>query len=99
MRNKIVLLALLLSAQHAISQVSFGNMESNDRLIVQTKVGQLRGTHQNGVDVFKGIPFASPPVGKFRWRPPQPVTPWEGIRDANNMVLIVLRPVGRVIRG
>ena len=34
-----------------------------------------------GVHVFKGIPFAAPPVGVLRWRAPQPAAPWDGVRD------------------
>jgi len=37
----------------------------------------------SGVRVFRGLPFAAPPVGENRWRPPQPVEPWEGVRDAS----------------
>ena len=50
--------------------------------VVKIKNGQLQGSVENGVQSFKGIPFAAPPVGKYRWREPQPVTNWTGVRDA-----------------
>src|SRR5437870_942834 len=37
----------------------------------------------NGVRVYKGIPFAAPPVGNLRWRLPEPVTPWKGVHKAD----------------
>ena len=45
--------------------------------------GQIRGAMlDKGGAVFKGIPFAAPPVGELRWREPAPVKPWTGVRDA-----------------
>ncbi len=44
--------------------------------------GVLAGDAADGVATFKGIPFAAPPVGPLRWRPPAPVRPWTGERDA-----------------
>jgi para-nitrobenzyl esterase len=49
---------------------------------VTITTGQLRGSMLGGSAVFKGIPFAAPPVGDLRWREPRPVKPWSGLRDA-----------------
>ena len=50
--------------------------------IANTPLGQLRGQLEVGLHVFRGVPFAEPPVGDLRWRDPQPVQPWSGVRDA-----------------
>ncbi|HEX9036993.1 MAG TPA: carboxylesterase/lipase family protein [Ktedonobacterales bacterium] len=50
--------------------------------VVKTRYGASRGAVSDGVRVFKGIPYAAPPFGPNRLRPPQPVAPWRGVRDA-----------------
>ncbi len=50
---------------------------------VLTTNGKLRGTYEDKLQVFRGIPFAAPPVGQNRWRAPQPASDWEGIRAAD----------------
>jgi para-nitrobenzyl esterase len=45
--------------------------------------GLLQGISENGLTVYRGVPFASPPVGDLRWRAPQPPAKWEGVRQAN----------------
>ena len=51
-------------------------------LQVKTQYGILEGFEENGVKKFLGVPFAQPPVGDLRWKAPQPVQPWEGVREA-----------------
>jgi para-nitrobenzyl esterase len=45
--------------------------------------GEVQGVIQDGITSFKGIPFAAPPVGDLRWKSPQSVTPWTGIKRAD----------------
>lgn len=49
---------------------------------VKIDTGRLKGVVSGKVVAFKGIPFAAPPTGANRWRPPQPVAPWQGVRPA-----------------
>jgi para-nitrobenzyl esterase len=69
MKNIILLslfLPLLLSAQ---------------KQMVQTKLGPISGIKKNGIQIFKGIPFAQAPIGQLRWKAPQPMKPWKDIKD------------------
>ncbi len=50
---------------------------------VKVEGGRLQGTVEDGLRVYRGIPYAAPPVGDLRWRPPQPAPKWEGVRAAD----------------
>lgn len=51
---------------------------------VKVEGGWIQGVVTEEMAVYKGIPFAAPPVGDLRWKAPQPVIPWEGVRDASD---------------
>lgn len=52
-------------------------------VVVQTDAGKIAGeAAPDGRHLFRGVPFAQPPIGDLRWKPPVPVRPWTGIRDA-----------------
>ena len=68
-----LLLPFLALAQPASDSVS---------LQVTTAQGVLEGTYDAGVRVFRGVPFAQPPVGNLRWKAPQPSKAWEGVQPA-----------------
>jgi para-nitrobenzyl esterase len=53
--------------------------------VVQLRAGEIEGVRVEGVCVFRGIPYAQPPVGQLRFRPPVECEPWEGVRDARDV--------------
>ncbi len=64
---------------------SFMKTQENSLDVVKTDTGLISGTtNSNGdIHIFRGIPFAAPPVGNLRWKAPQPVLPWSGVRICN----------------
>ena len=65
---------------------------SRPSLTVPVEGGRVQGIEETaGVAVFKGIPYAAPPVGELRWRDPQPVIPWGGVRKADSFGPIAMQ--------
>ena len=56
--------------------------EDIDPAVVEIQAGRLSGEHREDVNIFRGVPYAAPPIGALRWRSPQPVAPWLGVRAA-----------------
>ena len=63
--------------------------------IVDAPAGQMRGEALDGLTVYRGLPYAQPPVGERRWRPPAELPRWEGVRDATRFGPSCIQPVRR----
>jgi len=74
----VLLGALLLVVLSATSAITLAQS-----LQIPTESGAISGVRESGLSVYKGIPFAAPPVGDLRWRPPVYVAPWTGTREAD----------------
>jgi len=81
-RTALWLLAAIFVTSASSREASEGKAEPTTQPTVRTESGALRGMTEGDVSSFKGIPYAAAPIGTNRWRPPQPVPPWEGERDA-----------------
>src|SRR5437868_13290530 len=76
-KNLSFLLLVMLAISMAVAQLN------NTAPQVKTENGMLEGVDESGIKTFKGVPFAAPPVGDLRWKEPQPVQDWNGVRKAD----------------
>lgn len=74
MKKKYLALIIFLVYQTTVAQVP---------ATVKVEQGTLQGVYENGLTIYKGIPFAAPPVGQLRWRAPQSAPSWKGVKQAN----------------
>ncbi len=74
---------ILMAAMTALCCFSACTQKAEDiTLQVKTQYGLLEGFEEDGVKMFLGVPFAQAPVGELRWKAPQPLQAWEGVREA-----------------
>ncbi len=57
-------------------------MQHPSKPLAKTRQGTLAGSAEQGIHIWRGIPYAAPPVGPLRWRAPQPAARWQGVRPA-----------------
>ena len=76
--SKVSIKALLFVVVPAIFAVAMAQSPQ-----IPTESGAISGVRESGLSVYKGVPFAAPPVGDLRWRPPVHVAPWTGTRKAD----------------
>ena len=62
--------------------------------LVETPQGKVQGLMVNGFRIFRGIPYAEPPLGDKRWRPPMPSAPWSDVFDATQLARPCIQPSG-----
>jgi para-nitrobenzyl esterase len=60
--------------------------------VVKTDTGYVSGISENGIRMYRGIPYAAPPTGDLRWRPPAPVQPWNGTKEAKVFSAVCPQP-------
>src|SRR6185436_3401987 len=89
MSIRIRLLALIAALCVALTAVA-----QTDALVA-TPAGKLRGATNGTLNVFKGIPYALPPIGGLRWRPPVAMSPWTDVRDATRFGAACMQPKPR----
>ena len=72
--------------------VSHANPEKTQ--VLDTPLGKVQGVYtlDKEVEVYAGIPYAKPPVGEYRWKEPQPITAWDGIRDCSYFAAKSMQP-------
>jgi para-nitrobenzyl esterase len=80
-----VALAALVFASPALAQAP----------LVEAPSGSVQGKLDGSIRTFKGIPYALPPVGGMRWRPPAPMQPWKGVRAATDFGPACVQPQGK----
>jgi para-nitrobenzyl esterase len=83
--------AALLLAVAAVGAAPAWAVDTND-LQVKTKLGKVEGRMDGDVKAFLGIPFAAPPVGPLRWKPPMPAEKWSGVKQTTGFGYRCMQP-------
>ena len=87
--TRVPVLVSLYAVVAVLASAAFSTLASAQ--LLKTDGGLVEGVRENGIVVFKGIPFAAPPVGALRWRAPKPPVPWLGVKSADRFSPICMQ--------
>ncbi|WP_308910349.1 carboxylesterase/lipase family protein [Pseudokordiimonas caeni] len=88
-------LARLIAARVAACVLAIGmsaTVAASDAPVVKAPAGIMRGVQEGGAHVFRAVPYALPPTGDLRWRPPTPMPAWSGVRDVQTAGVACMQP-------
>jgi carboxylesterase type B len=77
-----MILKIAVATAALLFTTAFSGAQHGSPAVVRTDAGLISGTQDAGVQSFRGVPYAKPPVGDLRWQPPQPAQSWHGVRAA-----------------
>jgi para-nitrobenzyl esterase len=83
-RRLVLLIGVLVTGLTSCRVDETAPSDGEAALVVEIETGRIRGADESGIRVFRGIPYAAPPVGPLRWRPPRPASSWDGVRAAED---------------
>lgn len=92
-RRKLLITGLSLVGTLLLASCSQQPVDTQQPIgVVEVEGGVISGVNENNLTVFKGIPFAAPPVGDLRWKAPQPVGEWEGVKETTEFAPAPFQP-------
>lgn len=80
--GKLGLAGAALAGALGVAPAAWGQIGPSSAPILTVETGRAAGEAKDTIRIFRGLPYAAPPVGPLRWRPPQRPAPWPGLRDA-----------------
>ncbi len=86
MKNPLIIISAIL--------ITITACNGSENPVLKIENGEIQGipTETPGVYIYKGVPYAAPPSGDLRWKPPQPVIPWEGVKVADTYGPAAIQP-------
>ncbi|WP_438864397.1 carboxylesterase/lipase family protein [Neptunicella sp.] len=93
---KIVIAIITLAIAHLLLMCN-AETASQAVPVVDAPIGKIEGVSQGALNVFRGIPYAQPPIGERRWKPPVPVAPWSDVKVAHSYGDACIQPSRKTI--